>query len=355
MDNLLCDVFFILLIFIKMKWLNWEPLLHELFSFNWRINGWVYIFYSSASLILLYWIAIFLSLLWTSTTLWFILSLLLLIIDLILIRIIIINWIKRFHDMGRNWRNMLLLFIPFYDILVSIRLFFKWSDKWKNKYWEQPKEIKKAIKTITVILFIAYVIILFAKFPFINSTTDNLQSSVKTTTGNLTQLANPASIYCIQNSWTIETVTDISGWQSWLCHLPNGRICDERDYYRVKNCPIMPQSWTVDYFKSNIISILPLTLGKNIENLFSAFDTETGDLQQSHRKQIIQKITNLIKMNVVPDGQHIEANQITADDMEWIIVPNLCNLMKFYNILSGECPILEISVTTGTNKTGISE
>jgi hypothetical protein len=50
-------------------------------------------------------------------------------------------------------------------------------------------------------------------------------------------LANPASVYCRQQSGTLEIVTDASGAQSGICHLVDGKTCDEWAYFRGE-CPI---------------------------------------------------------------------------------------------------------------------
>lgn len=47
-----------------------------------------------------------------------------------------------------------------------------------------------------------------------------------------TMLANPASVYCEQQSGTLEIVTDASGAQSGICHLVDGTICEEWAYFR---------------------------------------------------------------------------------------------------------------------------
>jgi hypothetical protein len=49
-------------------------------------------------------------------------------------------------------------------------------------------------------------------------------------------MANPASVYCEQNSGTLEIITDTSGAQSGICHLPDGTSCEEWAYFR-KECP----------------------------------------------------------------------------------------------------------------------
>ena len=55
---------------------------------------------------------------------------------------------------------------------------------------------------------------------------------ITTSTGEIAQIANPASIFCEQNSGTLEIITDLSGGQSGLCHLADGTTCDERTYMR---------------------------------------------------------------------------------------------------------------------------
>lgn len=87
--------------------------------------------------------------------------------------------------------------------------------------------MKKLLRTIIVVLF------LFCVFLLIRLNTTRL-GGTKT---NEVALANPASIYCEQQSWTLEIVTDSSGGQSWLCHLSDGTTCEERAYIRGE-CPV---------------------------------------------------------------------------------------------------------------------
>ncbi len=140
-----------------MKWLNWETLWEALFSSKWRINGWMYVFYTMASYIAYFiLLTICLIIFWTENTI-----LISIIVGIPFIIIIILNWIKRFHDMWKNWWNMFLLLIPIYNIIVGLNLSFKRWDKEKNNYWIKPKELSKTMKIITVILFILYIGISF--------------------------------------------------------------------------------------------------------------------------------------------------------------------------------------------------
>lgn len=87
--------------------------------------------------------------------------------------------------------------------------------------------MKKLLWTLVVLLF------LFCVFLLIKLNTTRLGGG-KT---NEVTIANPASIYCEQQSWTLEIVTDSSGAQSWLCHLLDGTTCEERAYIRGE-CPV---------------------------------------------------------------------------------------------------------------------
>jgi putative hemolysin len=51
-----------------------------------------------------------------------------------------------------------------------------------------------------------------------------------------TELANPASTYCIQHGGTLRIVTAADGSQTGMCTLPGGSQCDEWAYFRGQ-CP----------------------------------------------------------------------------------------------------------------------
>lgn len=80
---------------------------------------------------------------------------------------------------------------------------------------------------------------------------------ITTTTVEINQIDNPASIFCEQNSWTLEIITNLSGWQSGLCHLSDGNICDEWAYFRWQ-CPSIVKT-TQTGSKKNLINKLVLS------------------------------------------------------------------------------------------------
>lgn len=48
------------------------------------------------------------------------------------------------------------------------------------------------------------------------------------------QIANPASVYCIQQGGKLQIVRDASGAEQGFCILLDGRTIDEWDYFREK-------------------------------------------------------------------------------------------------------------------------
>jgi len=55
--------------------------------------------------------------------------------------------------------------------------------------------------------------------------------------GNV-QIANPASVYCVQNMSGVLTITDTPEGQVGYCNLPDGRICEEWELFRTGNCTV---------------------------------------------------------------------------------------------------------------------
>lgn len=49
---------------------------------------------------------------------------------------------------------------------------------------------------------------------------------------NNTQLANPASVYCLKSGGNLSIRTDENGGQYGICTLSSGKECDEWKYYR---------------------------------------------------------------------------------------------------------------------------
>jgi putative hemolysin len=60
-------------------------------------------------------------------------------------------------------------------------------------------------------------------------------------------MANPASVYCEANSWTLELIYD--AWKSyWICHFSDWSSCEEREYFRGE-CKTNQMSWNIEDFQ----------------------------------------------------------------------------------------------------------
>ncbi len=55
-------------------------------------------------------------------------------------------------------------------------------------------------------------------------------------------LANPASVYCEENGWTLELIFD-NGESYGICHFDNGERCEEREYYHWDCFPVSNNTW----------------------------------------------------------------------------------------------------------------
>ncbi|MEI6774235.1 MAG: hypothetical protein WCL18_05610 [bacterium] len=78
-------------------------------------------------------------------------------------------------------------------------------------------------------------------------------------------------------------------------------------------------------------------------------DTQANSSQQDKRKQVLQDIVNLIKKNIAPAGQVVQTNQIDPLDMTTVIMPNMCNILAFYSIISDACPNDNIKIVANAD------
>ncbi|MDD3262284.1 MAG: PKD domain-containing protein [Candidatus Absconditabacteria bacterium] len=99
--------------------------------------------------------------------------------------------------------------------------------------------------------------------------------------------------------------------------------------------------------KQDILSILPTNLAIDIDGLFKEFENVEGDAslnisQQDKRKEVLQKIVNVISKSVAPEGQTPTTTQIDKTDMDEIVVSNICKIMSLYSIPSDLCNTTDI-------------
>lgn len=96
--------------------------------------------------------------------------------------------------------------------------------------------MKKFLRILWILVVLAWAFLVILK------TTTRFTPAQPTTT-----LANPASVYCEQQSGTLEIVTDASGAQLGICHLTGWVDCEEWAYFRGE-CPTTGSeiTWAVE-------------------------------------------------------------------------------------------------------------
>ena len=102
--------------------------------------------------------------------------------------------------------------------------------------------------------------------------------------------------------------------------------------------------WGTEYdiAKSEILQILPSNLKLDIEKLFVEFEnikvsTWQEWSQNNQRETILNNILALISQKITNNIQDQKPDEITKDDMDSIILPNICKITKYYNIPSEKC------------------
>lgn len=136
----------------------------------------------------------------------------------------------------------------------------------------------------------------------------------------------------------------------------------QKIFLALSNKSTVAAQWGSSYevLKADILAILPGTLLTQTNDLFTQFeninwDATTQTSQQESRKSILQQIVNLIQSNVAGTGSAIQDNQIDNNDMNTIIMPDICSIMDIYSIPSSFCSTSNlkavpdnITVQTGT-------
>ena len=110
-----------------------------------------------------------------------------------------------------------------------------------------------------------------------------------------TTLANPASVYCQQQSGTLEIVTDTSGAQSWICHLSGWVDCEERAYMRGE----CPSTGTIVVSTGNQWQYLLVFMQKDTENGLTIY----GDVYDK------DNLSNPIRSFNLPDSDTLIQNK----------------------------------------------
>lgn len=109
----------------------------------------------------------------------------------------------------------------------------------------------------------------------------------------------------------------------------------------LSNSSVVAAIWWTEYdkAKAEILSILPSNLRTSVSAMFSDFEIIQTDIenwmsQQDLRKEKLQDILTLIKSKSTENPDVQKNDEITKSDLDNIVVPNICKIMKYYNIAS---------------------
>jgi hypothetical protein len=95
---------------------------------------------------------------------------------------------------------------------------------------------------------------------------------------------------------------------------------------------------------------LPVNLSVDVDALFADFERAVSDTtstsQQDKRKETLQKILDTIQKSAAAADQPVKENQVDPIDIDSIILPNICKIMNFYNLVSDLCPNENIKIVT---------
>jgi putative hemolysin len=144
-------------------------------------------------------------------------------------------------------------------------------------------------------------------------------------------LANPASVFCVQNSGTLEIVTDLSGWQSGICHLLDGTTCDEWAYFRGE-CPSTGMSETTGTTETTWVTEtswwLMNQVSQEINNEQTSPSTGTSTITTTNTTTPVISTNKMIFGNYSMESLN---NICKWYDSEWIPNSNRAKAAKFIN------------------------
>lgn len=93
---------------------------------------------------------------------------------------------------------------------------------------------------------------------------------IKTAPGKVAQIANSASVFCEQNSGTVEVI-QVYGGQFGLCHFSNGNICEEQAYMK---------GYCLNTGHLGILNSSSYFIAKDEYNLDTAYFLQINNLQK---------------------------------------------------------------------------
>lgn len=233
------------------------------------------------------------------------------------------------------------------DFYCNQVFFTKFDPKYESTIWKIYYQIGSQLKSQEIrISFIDFSITLDEKTQVIYEKANKI---IKTTTNE----GIKALLINLQK-W----ITDPTEVQSNVVALQNYLI-DENNMWTLSDTDKESLQWVInelsdsttisamwwteyDLAKSEILQILPSNLQLDIEKLFYEFETIGGNTEQQitqnkQREAVLNKILSMIAQKITKDPETQKPDEITKDDMELIIMPNICKIAQYYEMPSEKC------------------
>ena len=144
-----------------------------------------------------------------------------------------------------------------------------------------------------------------------------------------------------------ETEANIIALQEYLLNQQNLDIDDtQKDEIagvvnELSTAAVVDAMWGTEYdkAKAEILWILPKNLKTTINSMFADFEVIESDYekwlsQQDKRKEKLQEILTAIQQKTTDDIDNQWDDEILKSDLDWIVVPNICKIMSYYEITS---------------------
>lgn len=140
-------------------------------------------------------------------------------------------------------------------------------------------------------------------------------ASAVTQEAETTQMANPASVHCIDNGGTLEIVTDDQG-QHGICTLPDGTVCEEWAFFRGE-CPAPPEeSLLLKAEGSQDLAFGPFCASEYIQDLQGVI---VGDIAMMGRTFTLNYEDETFDIMVFNCGNEVESLAFNQHDRYIII------------------------------------
>jgi len=159
----------------------------------------------------------------------------------------------------------------------------------------------------------------------------------------------------------VETQANLVAVQNYLLDESVSSLTDEerKEIQRIINelsdSTSISAMWGTEYdiAKKEILQILPSNLRIEIERLFVEFENVEWDDEQQlsqndKRKRVLNEMLSLISEKITKNVENQKPDEIIKEDMDSIIMPNICKIMNYYEIASEKCASDDVKIIDDT-------